>query len=131
MAKTVEDLQASHEMRVKFEKFIRHVQAVVDAYHAEYFPEQPVKIVYEEGPVYWKLISERTAFGKPAGRGVYGFVRRSDGAIFKAATWKAPATKPGVRGYLDDYPDTLLGAYGIAYKNMGNYGPSVYPARPE
>lgn len=125
------ELEQKADMRAKFEKFVRHVQAVVDTYHEEYHPGQGAKIVYEEGSVYWKLISERYAFGKEAGRSVYGFVRRSDGAIFKAASWRAPATKPGVRGYLDNYDDKLLGAYGISYKNMGSYGPSVYPARPD
>jgi hypothetical protein len=117
-------------MREKFEKFLRHVTAVVNAYYGEHFPKQTPTIEYEEGSVYWRIVSrDNPDYG--TSRKVYGFVRKSDGAIFKAAGWKAPAVKSGVRGTLDNYPDELLGGHGIAYKNMRSYGPTTYPPRPE
>lgn len=112
---------------MSIEKFVRHVQAVVKKAYDEQFPTlQTPAISYEEGSVYWRVV-----ISSPGSRSVYGFVRRADGAIFKSASWKAPALKSGVRGFLDNYPDTLLTMHGIRYKDGGSYGPVVYPPRPE
>jgi hypothetical protein len=111
---------------MEIEKFVRHIQAVVDAYYRDFFPDTKSPVVtIEDGKVYWKIVNNNNG-----SRSVYGFVRKEDGAIFRAAGWKAPAIKAGIRGYLNDYPDELLGAYGIAYKNMPSFGPKKYPTRP-
>lgn len=120
------------KVRENFEKFVQHIQAVVDAYYKERFPNLPsVKIVYEEGSVYWRVVNVQGDPNLPGSKTVYGFVRREDGAIFKAAGWKMPAVKSGIRGFVDNYPDELLSAYGISYKKMGSIGPTVYPKRPD
>ena len=50
---------------------------------------------------------------------VFGFVRKSDGAIFKAASWKAPFVKgpSAIRGYVNDPNNGLssVTAYGVVY----------------
>jgi hypothetical protein len=108
-----------------FDLFVQFVQAVSNAYMDESFPRLPKpKIEVEEGSVYWRVVRVDNQ------RSVYCFVRKVDGAIFKAATWKSPALKPGLRGYINDYPNELLGAYGIAYLTGSNIRPRNYPPRP-
>ena len=75
-------------------------------------------ITVHPGRVYWKVVREE---GEDLGINcsVYGFVRKSDGAIFKAATWKAPYTKgnSAIRGYVCDNSNGMdaTTAYSIKY----------------
>ena len=85
------------------------------------------KVRAQKGRVYWKIFIDEeelaTGFdidyptGCTASR-IFGFVRRKDGAIFRAATYKAPETrtKTAIRGYIsDDNPREYFTDYGIVY----------------
>jgi hypothetical protein len=91
----------------------------------------PLKIRYksraQKGRVYWKIFidEEELATGFDidypvaiTASKIFGFVRRKDGAIFRAATYKAPETrtKTAIRGYIfDDNPREYFSDYGIVY----------------
>jgi len=72
----------------------------------------------EQGRVYWKLIKEsRSEFGG-ASSTVYGFIRRADGAILRAATWKKPETrtKSAIRGYItEEFCEDYFTSHGVVY----------------
>ncbi len=78
----------------------------------------PPKLTVQKGRVYHKLILEnQNDFGGNSAT-VYGFIRRRDGAIFRAATWKQPETrtKTAIRGYItDEYCIDYFTAYGVTY----------------
>jgi len=79
---------------------------------------KPPQLVIDKGRVYWKLVLEnQNDFGGHS-RTVYGFVRRKDGAIFKAATYRRPQTetKSAIRGYItDESPMEYFTPHGVIY----------------
>jgi hypothetical protein len=92
------------EIEYAFETFVEKIQEKVnDHFTDNYANLRPPTIVVYPGRVYWKIVREE---GEALGTNcsVYGFVRKSDGAIFKAATWKAPYTKgaSAIRGNVCD-----------------------------
>ena len=93
------------EIEYAFETFIEKVQIKINEHFAKQYANltAPTVAVYP-GRKYWKIVTEeaKTQYGQQAS--VYGFVRKSDGAIFKAATWKAPYTKgdKAIRGNVCD-----------------------------
>lgn len=83
---------------------------------------KPPLLVIDKGRVYWKLVLENQNDHGGAGIGysrtVYGFVRRKDGAIFKAATYRRPQTetKTAIRGYItDESPMEYFTPHGVIY----------------
>ena len=109
-----------YEITKAFDKFVTDVKALVAENYATNFPTlAPDEIVVRPGHVYWKIIKEERGRWSVAGAaGVYGFVRKSDGAIFMPASWKAPAVKgaSAIRGYVtDDDAITHAGPHGIRY----------------
>ena len=98
------------EIEHKFCEFVEGVKEKVKTHRETNFPSlDPVEVRVDKGRVYWKIVR---------GTSVYGFVRKSDGAIFKAATWKAPYTKgaSAIRGYVtDDWAMDTATEYGIVY----------------
>jgi|TARA_R110000851_G_scaffold332985_1_gene510696 hypothetical protein len=102
-----------------FERFIGIIQKMQDT-----GDRSPVagldwkQVRVEKGRVYWKIFVDK--YDEWSGRTskIFGFVRRKDGAIFRAATLKAPETrtKTAIRGYVyDDHPEEYCGKYGIIY----------------
>ena len=102
-----------------FERFIGIIQKMQDT-----GDRSPVagldwkQVRVEKGRVYWKIFVDK--YDEWSGRTskIFGFVRRKDGAIFRAATLKAPETrtKSAIRGYdYDDHPEEYCGKYGIIY----------------
>ena len=102
-----------------FERFIGLIQKMQDT-----GDRSPVagldwkQVRVEKGRVYWKIFVDK--YDEWSGRTseIFGFVRRKDGAIFRAATLKAPETrtKTAIRGYVyDDHPEEYFGKYGIIY----------------
>ncbi len=92
------------EIEYAFETFIQKVQAKVNDYYASNYSNlTPPTIAVHPGRVYWKVVKEEGE-GLGINCSVYGFVRKSDGAIFKAANWKAPNTKgpSAIRGNVCD-----------------------------
>jgi len=79
---------------------------------------KPPLLVIDKGRVYWKLVLENQNDFGGCSRTVYGFVRRKDGAIFKAATYRRPQTetKSAIRGYItDESPKEYFTAHGVIY----------------
>ena len=102
-----------------FERFIGLIQKMQDeesqlSIQAEGWPYVRV----EKGRVYWKIFVDTQDEWSGRRSRIFGFVRRKDGAIFRAATYKAPETrtKSAIRGYVyDDHPEEYFGKYGIIY----------------
>ena len=103
------------EIELAFEYFVETVRNLCDEYMDKNFPSLGrYDIRVSEGSVYWKVIKE----DKSGHASVYGFVRKSDGAVFKAASWKAPYTKgkSAVRGYVtDEWVGHFITPHGIVY----------------
>jgi len=107
------------EIEYAFETFIEKVQAKVnDHFTNNYTNLTAPTITVHPGRVYWKVVREEGE-GLGINCSVYGFVRKSDGAIFKAATWKAPNTKgpSAIRGNVCDGSNGMdaTTAYSIRY----------------
>lgn len=84
--------------------------------HEGYNPSSVIG--HTAGEVYVKVIVEDFHNGQPTGsRRVHTFIRRSDGAILKAKSFKAPDTAAGrERGYVCDPPSSwFVSAYGAGY----------------
>lgn len=78
------------------------------------------ELTFKKGRVYWKLIKEQHYENQAQNsKTVYAFIRRKDGAIFRAATWKQPETrtKSPIKGYItDEWSADYFTAYGVAYE---------------
>ena len=85
-----------HYLQDEFEAFVDEIRELVVKDYAKRYPDSKCpKISFDTGRKYWRIVR---------GGSVYGFVRKDDGAIFRAASWKAPQTKTksAIRGYLHD-----------------------------
>lgn len=112
---------SEEEIELAFEHFASEAQRIVTEYMDTYFPTLPKEHieVNDNGHVYWKLIKvrESSSHGNDS-RTVYAFVRKKDGAVFKAASWSAPYTKgkSAVRGYVtDEWASSLITPHGVIY----------------
>jgi len=108
--------RSQEEIEYAFDTFVEGCDALVKKYRNEKFPTLPeVGIEVMPGRVYWKLVRVEDGHSNS----VFGFVRKSDGAIFKSATWKAPFTKgpSAIRGYVNDPNNGLSSVtpYGVVY----------------
>jgi hypothetical protein len=103
------------EIEFHFEAFVEGIKERVAAHYAKDFPTlTPDVITVQPGRSYWKIVKGRDGYSMS----VYGFVRKADGAILKAATWKAPYTRGNnyVRGYvMEDDALAKTTPYGIVY----------------
>ena len=102
------------EIEFGFERFVAGINETLAEHYKTKFPTlDPEHVAVAPGRVYWKLV-KTLATGRQ--RSVYGFVRKADGAILKAAGWKAPALNHA-RGFVtdSDYGLSNAGAYGIRY----------------
>ena len=100
------------EIEFGLEQFIEKVNELVNEYYKNNFSNlEPETVSLAGGRTYWKLVKNTT---------VYGFVRKSDGAILKAASWRAPYIKGKnyVRGYVtdSDFGAHAATPYGIKYQ---------------
>ena len=104
------------EIEFHFEAFVEGIKEKIAAHYANDFPTlKPNTIEVQPGRAYWKIVKTD---GHNRGQSVYGFVRKADGAILKAATWKAPYTRGNnyVRGYvMEDDALAKTTPYGIVY----------------
>ncbi len=113
-------------MDTLLQNFVKFVQAVIDVHQKEQGFSSNTQIEVDEGNVYWRIVANNGVQ-----RLVYGFVRKTDGAIFRANSWKIP-DKKHVRGYLDNYDNSIIGAYGITYLKTVTQCGSIknFPPRP-
>ena len=79
---------------------------------------RPPVLTKKKGRVYWKLALEsRNDFGGHYSP-VYGFIRKSDGAIFRPATWRKPETRTrnAIKGFVtEEFPEDYFTAFGVIY----------------
>jgi len=87
--------------------FISHVEAIVN--ENSFFD---TKIIVKSGSKNVKII--RQEINGPS-TSVYCFIRKSDGAVLKAAGWKAPAKHARGTIYADDTSKYGVTAYGAQY----------------
>ena len=103
-----------HYLQNHLDNFVNEITALVEDHSKKCFPMLKIpEIGVDAGRKYWR-IWKTTGSSKS----VYGFVRKDDGAILRAATWKAPQTKTksAVRGYITDpSPIDYCGPYSVNY----------------
>ena len=101
-----------------FQRFLGLIQLGQDKKNDLSIKEDRKQVRAEKGRVYWKIwIDSYDQWSSHSSR-IFGFVRRKDGAIFRAATYKAPETrtKTAIRGYVyDEHPEEYFTQYGIIY----------------
>ena len=107
------------EIEYAFETFIEKIQEKVNEHFGTNYANLTAPtIAVHPGRVYWKIVREEGE-GLGINCSVYGFLRKSDGAIFKAATWKAPNVKgpSAIRGNVCDGSNGMdaTTVYGIRY----------------
>ena len=112
-------LRPQEEIDWHFQRFTDLIQ---DMLHREANPSSigyGGKVVRaKKGRVYWKIMIESHDEWGGTRESIFGFVRRKDGAIFRAATLRAPETrtKSAIRGYVyDENPEEYFTRYGIIY----------------
>lgn len=98
--------------------FVQTAAAVTTEYVNQHFKNlEPCVFSVEKGPKYARIVRADSGSGS-----VHCFVRLADGAILKAAGWKAPYIGKGgpnspstVRGsiYADDHGRSALTPYGV------------------
>jgi len=108
--------RSQEEIEWHMERFIELIQKCQDSVHQD--PRvADCTVVVKKGRKYWKILTVtcRTYC-------IFGFVRREDGAIFRAANMKAPETrtKNPIRGYIwePNVEDTFTWT-GIIYDQTG------------
>lgn len=112
--------RSPEEIEYAFTTFVEKIQVMIDEHFIKNYTNlsAPTIAVYP-GRKYWRIVKEDPPdqFGQQAS--VYGFVRKADGAIFKAASWKAPNVKgfSAIRGYVNDSSNGMNATtpYGIVY----------------
>ena len=106
------------EINWHFERCIGLIQKIQDDEYRLSTRDERKQVRVEKGRVYWKIFVDNYDEWSGQKSNIFGFVRRKDGAIFRAATYKAPETrtKTAIRGYVyDDHPEEYFGKYGIIY----------------
>ena len=105
--------RTQEELEWYMERFAALVQICLDENQKTLKHPYDTEVVVTKGRKYWKIMVEETREGFGCGnhKRIFGFVRREDGAILRAADMKAPETrtKNPVRGYIwdEDAADTF------------------------
>jgi len=115
------------EIEWYFERFIETIKRTQEV-RTELSPmNYRYTVRVEKGRVYWRILidqydlipwSDEDLSEDPFRTCIFGFVRRKDGAILRAATFKAPETrtKTAVRGYVyDENVEDYFTDQGITY----------------
>ena len=115
------------EIEWYFERFIETIKRTQEV-RTELSPmNYRYTVRVEKGRVYWRILidqydlipwSDEDLSEDPYRTSIFGFVRRKDGAILRAATLKAPETrtKTAVRGYVyDENVEDYFTDQGITY----------------
>ena len=96
--------RTQEELEWYMEHFASLIQICLDEHRTKLNYPYDVEILVKTGRKYWKIMVDETwpiDNGRNRTR-IFGFVRREDGAIFRAADMKAPETrtKNPIRGYI-------------------------------
>ena len=110
------------EIEWHFERFIELIQKCQDEHCENRRWKYPLKrsVRVEKGRVYWAIWTDEefTDDEPQTVSRIFGFVRRKDGAIFRAATYKKPETrtKNPIRGYIwEDGAEDTFQWHGVNY----------------
>ena len=116
------------EIEWHFDRFVQKIQQLQDAQCSLSPWKERAKVRIKKGRVYWAIwvdlyeaylgFEEVPENPMPDSQRIFGFVRRKDGAILRAATWRAPEvrTKTAIRGYVcDENSSDYFNEYGIIY----------------
>ncbi len=101
------------EIDFGIEKYVEGVREKILKHYKTRLPNlTPCAIRIDEGSKYCKVVKYEP--GKDWGTSVHSFVRKADGAILKAASWKAPALNYA-RGFVteSDYGLPCANEYGV------------------
>jgi hypothetical protein len=103
------------EIDFGLEQFVIKVNDMITKHREVNFPTLPAeRIIVKPGRTYWKLVKEQVSGSGQ--RFVYCFVRKADGAVLKAASWRAPALNHARSFVTDsDYGMSGVGIYGTKY----------------
>jgi hypothetical protein len=107
------------EIHFAFQSFVEKSDALVSEYYKSEFAnlETPCLCVVD-GRVYWRILKGHNTVNGGSWE-AWGFVRKSDGAIFMAASWSKPNTKgkSAIRGYVTDMDNGMdnVSPYGVRY----------------
>ena len=93
-------------------KFIDHLTAQSEADRVEYPHMKPKVYTTQTGPKNIKVVTQTEGQDD---RSVFCFIRRADGAVLKAASWKAPAKHPRGTIMTDNPSEYGVGKYGANY----------------
>jgi len=98
-------------IELAFHYFVDGVRKKIEHHGRTSFPSLPIPTVtVNSGSVYWKIVRND---------GVFGFVRKSDGAVLSPASWRSPYTRGNnyIRGYVTDnlIVDAVATPYCIRY----------------
>ena len=110
--------RTKEEIEWYFGRFIKLIQNTIDNKEALAIHRKEKSVRIQKGRVYWKIFVDENTTWLGHSTSIFGFVRRKDGAIFRAATFKAPETrtKSAVRGYVyDEHPENYFTEFGIVY----------------
>ena len=104
------------EIEYAFEIFVKGIQIKLNEHYAHNLSNlTPPTVSVRGGSKYWKVVTGQD----DRGYSVFGFVRKEDGAILKAASWSAPFVKgpSAVRGYVTDSLNGMgsVTPYGVVY----------------
>ncbi len=96
--------RTQEELEWYMQHFASFIQICIDEHSSRLQYPYDVEIIVKKGRKYWKIMVDETwpiDNGRNRTR-IFGFVRREDGAIFRAANLKAPETrtKNPIRGYI-------------------------------
>tara|TARA_R100001510_G_C7641702_1_gene199301 strand:- start:874 stop:1194 length:321 start_codon:yes stop_codon:yes gene_type:complete len=89
-----------HYLENELKDFVGEIRDIVQGHYRNNYPSLTIpEVDYTTGGKYWRIYVQ-----SGSNRSAYGFVRKDDGAILKAASWAAPQTKTksAVRGYITD-----------------------------
>jgi len=96
--------RTQEELEWYMERFAVLIQICLDENQKTLKHPYDTEVVVTKGRKYWKIMVEtpRSSIFTGGRRRIFGFVRRKDGAILRAANMKAPEvrTKNPVRGYI-------------------------------
>jgi len=105
------------EIEFHLKELMPQLQNKVDSHFQENYIREPIivgktflqqrnsrKLTLKEGRKYYKIILEEGGEWGGFIAHVFGFIRKGDGAILKAASWSKPETrtKSAIRGYITD-----------------------------
>tara|TARA_R100001510_G_C7480056_1_gene92432 strand:+ start:42 stop:404 length:363 start_codon:yes stop_codon:yes gene_type:complete len=117
--------RTQEELEWYMERFTGFIQDHLNEHEkTQKYPDE-CTVVVKKGRKYWKIMVETPRSGVFSGRRtrIFGFVRRKDGAILRAANMKAPEirTKNHVRGYIwEEDAGSTFSWTGINY-DMASY----------